>query len=82
MIKVSHHNVEIKGQAELVLTEFTMLIRELNEVLTEKFDEKFAREQIAEAGRLAFLTPEELNDMYVARLKEVLGHLEGKDNEE
>lgn len=82
MIRVSHHEVEIEGHAAMVLSEFTMLIRELNGVLTKKYDEKFAREQIAEAGRLAFLTAEELNDMYVARLKEVLGHLEGKDNEE
>lgn len=61
MLKADFERTEIKGSEPHILTEFTMLARNLREVLAERESIEYADKQIAKAIELSKKTPEELD---------------------
>lgn len=63
MIKTEGGQVMISASTEEMLAELTVIIRAVKTVLENKYGDETTREMIAEAGRLAYLTDEELDAM-------------------
>lgn len=61
MLKADFERTEIKGPETHILTEFTMLAKNLREVLAERKSIEYADKQIAKAIELSKKTPEELD---------------------
>ena len=81
MILVIEDSVRFEGEKHTVLTEFTMLIKNMLDCLTEEDGREAALEQIAECGRLACMTPEELAEHARNKIEEIKDKV-GRDDEE
>lgn len=68
MIKCDRGNVTLQGDANTVMSEFTLLINAVRRALTEAVDEEFADKEIAKCGKLAFLDEEELLDTVARKM--------------
>lgn len=62
MLKVDFGRTEIKGSEPHILTEFTMLARNLREILAEDEGAEYADMQIAKAIELSKKTEDELDE--------------------
>ena len=62
MIQIKDGHVTMEGDFISTLAEFTAIINAMNERLTEVLGAEHARETIAECGRLAMLTDEEVKE--------------------
>lgn len=71
MIICKENTVKIEGTTVEVLAEFCGIIQSMKSHLEKLTDEKFAREQIALAGRLAFASDEELKQIQKDMRKEL-----------
>lgn len=72
MIKAERNKVHLKGNDIDLLSELTMIVDSLKDILTKAFrDEEDAKDMIEEAVRIAFLSEEEKN-------KEVMDILKSK----
>lgn len=63
MIKTEGGQVMISASDEEMLAELAVIIRAVKTVLENKYGDETTREMIAETGRLAYLTDEELDAM-------------------
>ena len=61
MIKANYGHVKIEGEETEVLADLSSIIKAFKNMLTESHGEETAREIIAHAGRLAFMTDEQLD---------------------
>jgi hypothetical protein len=52
--------LQLGGDAGVVIAELTVVIKGIRTVLTDEVDEEFADVAIAEAGRLAYMSEEEI----------------------
>jgi hypothetical protein len=72
MIKAERNKVHLKGNDIDLLSELTMIVDSLKDILTKTFrDEEDVKDMIEEAVRIAFLSEEEKN-------KEVMDILKSK----
>lgn len=72
MIKAERNKVHLKGNDIDLLSELTMIVDSLKDILTKTFrDEEAVKDMIEEAVRIAFLSEEEKN-------KEVMDILKSK----
>lgn len=62
MIKADGRTVWIEGSAPELLVELTFILQSIRNCLSEEFDTKIVDESIAEAGRLAFMSEDELEE--------------------
>ena len=80
MIKADMGCVNISGPAPIIMTEFTNVIKAIYESLEPQVGEEKAKEVIADAGKYAFYTEDELKNELkekaeekLEKLKEILG---------
>ena len=66
--KDGHTNIE--GHVVTVLSDLTAMIKAVKECLEEHYDEEFARDKIAECGKLAFMTDYERHIYMQESIKE------------
>lgn len=69
MIKTSLGNTKIEGSVSTILTDYVMITKAVYEVLEERVNSKFAKEQLENAFKDAFKSPEEIEK----ELKEKIG---------
>lgn len=68
MIKCDRGNVTLQGDANTVMSEFTLLIHSVRKALTETVGKEEADKEIAKCGKLAFLDEEELVDTVARKM--------------
>ena len=72
MLYTNEGNTRIEGSVTTVLTDLTIAIKSVKECLEEReYDEEFIRENIAECGRLAFMTEAERKAHMLQRVAEI-----------
>ena len=71
MIKADRENVQIDGMTSIICAELTSIVKAVYETLTEKYDDDFARETIARAGQIAFMSDDELDKAVEEKIKEI-----------
>lgn len=77
MIVINKGEIEIEGTTNEVLSEFTTLIRDLHDVLSEEISKEFADVAIATAGKLAF-TSDDMLKKWKKEMKEEIERMLGK----
>lgn len=82
MLKVNFQETEIKGSEPHILTEFTMLARNLRKLLAEEEGVEYADEQIAKCVKLSKMTPEELDREILESLNKLVEKLASSLTEE
>lgn len=75
MIRVERGELELRGSGHELMTELTIIIRELYQTVARETSEDFAKEMIAKAGRLAFAETSDL----VAEAEEAIKRMRGED---
>ena len=70
MIKVNRGNIEINGNYATVLSEYTVLTRNLNEALRDKLGAEESRKNLERCFNDAFKTVDELEAEVMKLLKE------------
>lgn len=78
MIKVEKTNVEIRGKAAELLSDLTLLIKNMNMIFSGIADKETAYEDIMEAVKLGFLSDKEVNK----KLKDELNKMKNKCDSE
>ena len=76
MIKCNKHHVKVHGTAPVLLAELSMIVKALNEGLTEKdgFPPESAKQMILRASNVALMTEEEFEAERTAQ-KERIGNI-------
>lgn len=75
MIKANFVELEFKGSEPMLLSELTVIIHKLKEIIATRHCEDFAREQINNAVRIALLTEEEIDKECNEAAKKIAGEL-------
>lgn len=77
--------VEIHGHKTEILSELTLIIRHVRDMLYEDMDKEYADKLIANCGRLAYMTTEEVaeeleqkRENTLDKLKDIMETLEGE----
>ena len=68
MIKVTHDTTVISGNLTTILSEITTVLHKVYEEMKETIGEELANEYLADVGRLAIMSEDELKD----RVKEII----------
>ena len=71
MIKADKGIVQIEGATPTVCADLSGIVRAVYEVLSEQYDDDFAREMIAKAGQIAFMSDEEMDKAVEEKKKEL-----------
>ena len=71
MIYSNEGHCHINGDTATILAELTHAINSVKESLEERYDEDFVREQIANCGRRAYMTADELKEETALQMKEL-----------
>lgn len=70
MIKADKGIVQIEGSTFIVCAELSGIVKALYEILEDQFGDDIARETIAKAGQIAFMTEEEMDKAVGDKKKE------------
>ena len=68
MIKVTQDTIVISGNLRAILSEITTVLHKVYEEMKETIGEELANEYLADVGRLAIMSEDELKD----RVKEII----------
>ena len=68
MIKVTQDTIVISGNLTAILSEITTVLHKVYEEMKETIGEELANEYLADVGRLAIMSEDELKD----RVKEII----------
>lgn len=71
MLKVDFGRTEIKGPEPHILTEFTILARNLRELLAEDESTEYADKQIEKCIKLSKMTPDEIDGELLASINKL-----------
>lgn len=71
MIKADRENIQIEGATPTVCADLSGIVRAVYEVLSEQYDDDFARKTIAKAGQIAFMSDEEMDKAVEEKIKEI-----------
>ena len=71
MIKADRENVQIEGMTSIICAELAGIVKAVYESLAERYDDDFARETIAKAGQIAFMSDEEMDKVLEDKKKEL-----------
>lgn len=82
MIKCVNGDIRMEGSTGQLLAEFTSIIRGVYKVLTDQCEmaDQEAREEIAYAGRLAFMGENELKDEAMKKMDELMKNMGKHDS--
>ena len=72
MIIMMNGEGKIEGSHAEVMSEATLILRELYNACKEKFGEDFAREELVKIGRLAVASDEEIMKEAMDKLEEMM----------
>ena len=70
MIKANKGMIQIEGSTPTVCAELSGIVKALYEILEDQFGDDIARETIAKAGQIAFMTEEEMDKALEDKKKE------------
>ena len=71
MIKANKGMIQIEGSTPTVCAELSGIVKALYEILEDQFGDEIARETIAKAGQVAFMTDEEMDKAVEEKKKEL-----------
>lgn len=71
MLRVDFERTEIKGSEPHILTEFTILARNLRELLAEDESTEYADKQIEKCIKLSKMTPDEIDGELLASINKL-----------
>ena len=72
MLYTNEGNTHIEGSVTTILADLTIAIKSVKECLEEReYDEEFIRENIAQCGRLAYMTEAERKSLMVEKVSEL-----------
>lgn len=71
MIKADNGIIRIEGDTIDVCADLSGIVSAVYEVLSKQYDDDFAREAIARAGQVAFMSDEEMDKIVKEKKKEL-----------
>lgn len=78
MVVVEKNKVQLEGTLPELLTDLTLVAKQIRKIAVKEFDEKVADELVQNAVDMAKITPEELENKSKEAIFKLIEHLMGR----